>query len=414
MCGYRRKIVQTQTTSSPPLQLDVARLDARLAQISQFSASTAYEKQKSSLQKELENFLASLPERKDMQCASPRDLCLFLAWKDDKGKTQVHITGCTFLGQRGTFSCDCPTRLAFGTVDSVIGKLCALFRDLGRRGEWDPKLLVGNPARDLSLKNYRKVVKAEQLQAHTKPKQATPLFTEHLTALSNHIDNKLRSSDLTFLDRFIHMRDQAFFKTLMFGGDRGGDLGQIKTREIIRFPNNDGLLFNHIWGKTLRDGSSNLFGIRRNSNPDICPVKAIDDYYNFSNRIHINLNDGFLFRPTTPKGGIANKAFSSSAAESRLHLYLKESGLYKGHETLHGFRAGCAITLALTGSELQDIMTHVGWRSTSTAEYYIQLAKIMSASSASSRLSGNSPNDSQVGTAYDNLNALKGFSPAFP
>ena len=43
-----------------------------------------------------------------------------------------------------------------------------------------------------------------------------------------------------------------------------GDMGQVKIPEILRFPNNDGLLFNHVWGKTLRDGDSNIFGIQRN------------------------------------------------------------------------------------------------------------------------------------------------------
>ena len=43
-------------------------------------------------------------------------------------------------------------------------------------------------------------------------------------------------------------------------------------------------------------------------------------------------------------------------------------------ETLHGFRAGCAITLALSGAELSKIMDHVGWSRRQTALYYLQLA----------------------------------------
>ncbi|RUA05683.1 MAG: hypothetical protein DSY43_04120 [Gammaproteobacteria bacterium] len=64
--------------------------------------------------------------------------------------------------------------------------------------------------------------------------------------------------------RFIIARDQAYFKTAFFSGDRPGDLGQIKVPEILRFPNDDGFLFSHVWGKTLRDGDENVFGIRRN------------------------------------------------------------------------------------------------------------------------------------------------------
>ena len=55
-----------------------------------------------------------------------------------KGKTTVHKSACQFFGRKGSFSCLCPTRLAYETVDSLIGKLRALFNESGRRGEWDP------------------------------------------------------------------------------------------------------------------------------------------------------------------------------------------------------------------------------------------------------------------------------------
>ena len=48
-------------------------------------------------------------------------------------------------------------------VDSLIKKLCANFNEFGRKGEWDPRLLLGNPATDLSLNQYLKAVTAKQL-----------------------------------------------------------------------------------------------------------------------------------------------------------------------------------------------------------------------------------------------------------
>ena len=215
-------------------------------QIVSFSASSSYAKQKTSLQKELELFLSSLPFPKDISTATPRELCRFLVWKDRKGKTTVHKSACQFFGQKGSFSCLCPRRLAYGTVDSLIGKLRALFNESGRRGEWDPRLLIGNPATDISLKQYLKAVTAEQLQAQITPTQATPVFVRDLVRLSHFLDKKLLSDKLSSIEMFVLMRDQAFFKTLFFGGDRAGDLGQVKTPEILRFPAGDGLLFNHI------------------------------------------------------------------------------------------------------------------------------------------------------------------------
>ena len=55
-------------------------------------------------------------------------------------------------------------------------------------------------------------------------------------------------------------------------------------------------------------------------------------------------------------------------------------------ETLHGFRSGCAITLALSGIELSEIKDHVGWKRRHTTLYYLQLAKVLNPSGASAKL----------------------------
>jgi len=71
--------------------------------------------------------------------------------------------------------------------------------------------------------------------------------------------------ELSPVQHFIIARDQAYLKCVLFGGDRPADLGRVKVPEILRFPNDDGFLFNHIWGKTLRDGDENvpIFSIKR-------------------------------------------------------------------------------------------------------------------------------------------------------
>ena len=99
-----------------------------------------------------------LPFKKSLSSFCLPFLCRFLLWKDRKGQTTVHKSTCQFFGRKGSFSCLCPTHLTYGTVDSLIGKLRALFNESGRRGEWDPRLLIGNPATDISLKQYLKAV----------------------------------------------------------------------------------------------------------------------------------------------------------------------------------------------------------------------------------------------------------------
>ena len=407
-CGYVRKILKTNSVDI--ITVDLKSIDQRLQQLYNYDQATSYAKQKLSLQKELESFLAALPGQVTLATVTPRDICRFLIFKDMNGKTQVHTNSCQFIGQRGKHPCGCPLRLSYKTVDSYIGKLRSIFHSIGREGEWDKRLGLGNPAADKSLKDYLRLVTAEQLQAGITPKQATPFFVDKLTQLSLYLQRRLEST-VTPLDKFILARDQAYFNTAFFSGDRPGDLGQVKVSEILRFPNADGFLFNHIWGKTLRDGNQNVFGIRRNQQKAICPIAAIEQYVDIARQLGIDLSSGFLFRPTTPDKGIQNSPFSSSAAEARLKVYLKDMGAHDG-ETLHGFRSGCAITLALTGADLSEIMDHVGWNRRHTALYYLQLGKVLNPSGASGKLA--SPQLDEATNPWQDINTLKRFVCAFP
>ena len=209
------------------------------------------------------------------------------------------------------------------------------------------------------VKQYLKEFTAGQLRASIAPKQAVPLFADQLLLLSRHIEKRLLSSLLP-TEMFVTARDQAFFKALLFSGDRGGDLGQVKTSAIACFPDDNGFLYNHIWGKTLRDGACNLFGIRRHPNRALCPIKGIETYVSIARELGISLSPGNSFRATNHQGHIVDKPLLSSTADSCLRKYLCDANI-DGGETLHSFRSGCALTLAFSGSPLADIMSHVGW-----------------------------------------------------
>ena len=86
-------------------------------------SNTNYEKQKESLKHELESFLHKLPAYVTLETITPHDLCPFLIYKDQHGKTQVHQQGCAHMGQKGRHSCGCLLRLSYKSIDSYIGKL---------------------------------------------------------------------------------------------------------------------------------------------------------------------------------------------------------------------------------------------------------------------------------------------------
>lgn len=145
----------------------------------------------------------------------------------------------------------------------------------------------------------------------------------------------------------------------------------------------------------------------------MCPVKAIETYVAVASELRVSVTNGYLFRPTDPQGHIVNKPFTSSSAEARLKLYLKEAQIDEG-ETLHSFRSGSAITLALSGSQLADIMSHVGWNNKETAFYYVKLVEVLCIDSPSHLLSADCSVALALTDNYIEINCLKNFVSAFP
>ena len=127
----------------------------------------------------------------------------------------------------------------------------------------------------------------------------------------------------------------------------------------------------------------------------------------------IDLSKGYLFRPTTPQGDIVHTLLSSSTAQQRLRVSLKETFLDEG-ETLHSFRSGCAITFALSGAQLADVMTQVGWKNGQTAFYYMKLGEVLRQGSSSYLLSCASDGTSNLSSLNTSLDFLKNFICAFP
>lgn len=56
----------------------------------------------------------------------------------------------------------------------------------------------------------------------------------------------MKDSKLSPTSLFILARDQAYFKTHFFSGDRANDLGLVLTEEVVLFPQDDGFrAYNH-------------------------------------------------------------------------------------------------------------------------------------------------------------------------
>jgi len=108
-----------------------------------------YERQKDSLEVQLSSFLSSLVPSKKLSAATAEDIVKFLISKDMAGKRKLHLPSCSRK------ICDCPKRLAAGTVDSYMGKLRSIFNKVGCTG-------MSSPLSHPTVKEYLKFVREEQ------------------------------------------------------------------------------------------------------------------------------------------------------------------------------------------------------------------------------------------------------------
>lgn len=105
-------------------------VEKRLKYLDNLVTSTSYSRRKSAIEKKFEKCLINLNPVKSMLTATPADVRRFLVQKDAKGKTQSHELSCRFLGKSGVYPCQCPHRVASGTVQSILGKLKSIFENL--------------------------------------------------------------------------------------------------------------------------------------------------------------------------------------------------------------------------------------------------------------------------------------------
>ncbi len=341
--------------------------------------------------------------------ASPRNIVDFLIWRDKFGKTILHSNGCESKGNKET--CKCSKGLAAGTINNNIGKLITIFKDNGRGRSWNDDLHLGNPASHFSVKEYHTLILEEQTIARVFPVQATPLFMDKLVDVCNHLKQcMIKSGDKPSI-LYTLARDLAFFSIDFFSGDRGSDLGRVKAIDVLVSPENNGYVFNQVFGKTLRGNGSNVFAIKKVPGCSACPVKNLEIYLSLSSRMSIDLQTGYLFRTTDRHGHITENAFAGSAVANRLKRHMRTLSILDG-ETMHSLRSGCSVTLALLGVPYSEIARHVGWKSVNMALYYTQCERVFSPNGASSVLADSSPTKALLlGKNFRKRNTLDGFLP---
>jgi len=140
-----------------------------------------YQRQKSALEQQFSAFLASVFPPKTISSCTADDVIKFLIHKDKSGRTVFHASDCSRV------LCECPRRLATGTVDSLLGKLRSIFSGLCRLG-------LTNPVAHPCVKEYLKFVREEQSGLAVSPSQAVPLYFVKFQKLVALLQEKITNS----------------------------------------------------------------------------------------------------------------------------------------------------------------------------------------------------------------------------
>jgi hypothetical protein len=186
------------------------------------------------------------------------------------------------------------------------------------------------------------------------PEQATPVFSAKLRVASLAILDALTTA--VGAPRFTLLRTRAMLLVAMVSLQRGKQLGETKSESIMRFPDDRGLLFNYVYGKTLRSGTKHVFGVLRSEDAVMCPVTAMDEYVHGATKLGVQLagRGRYLFPPCRD-GRVCTGPLKSAQLNADLQYWLTGCQIFEG-ETMHGVRSGGSVEKSLSGESLHSVM----------------------------------------------------------
>ena len=241
------------------------------------------------MERQLSGFLASLSPPKCVSCCTSDGVIKFLISRDKTGRTVVHTQSCLRV------SCNCPLRLAAGSLDSLLGKLRAIFNNIGC-------LRDSNPLVHPRVKEYLKFIREEQAARaifFVLPYQVVLLFFAKFTKLIDSLRGLIReNTPLAVVNKYVLCRDTVFFVVDFFIGDRASDLGRLIANQIFRLNDRKGFLLKLTLTKTAQGSATSPFILEPFKDAGVCPVAWIEYYLSVCSLLHIVLDGGYFFRAT--------------------------------------------------------------------------------------------------------------------
>ncbi len=187
----------------------------------------------------------------------------------------------------------------------------------------------------------------------TAPKQAIPITAVELRKLLASLPEGLRGS-----------RDRALLLLAFCGAFRRSEIVSLDMEDIRQ--QREGLRVRLRRSKTDQEGESLEKGISYQSDPDVCPVRALASWIE-----EARLAEGPVFRSVSRHGRIGQRLNARS-----VDLIVKRAAAGAGLDapgfSAHSLRAGLATQAAADGCPERLIAKQGGWQSLSTLRRYIR------------------------------------------
>ena len=305
-----------------------------------------------------------------------RDVLHFLVFKDvnDSGRTVVHKETCPHLGTPSLESCSdqiqCGLRHQAESMRvGIVDKLRKGFEEVGRKGPYSSLDQMGDPTRSNLVREYISFIRQEQGKAGVFSRGARNMERFKMDRLMECMWWTIRG--LKRGVRKLKMKERRAMYAFCFTAiKRLAGAGNVIAPNVIRIPNNMGLVFNCTWDKTLRMGS-HCFGFLCVRTAEAwCAHCIIDEWVLEAQSFGITLGEGLLFPKLDPQGGLKlGLRWVAKDLTETLKRDLERHNLYEG-ETPHSFRHGGTVDSLKKGRSLEQTMYLAYMKNTRTAEMY--------------------------------------------
>ena len=131
--------------------------------------------------------------------------------------------------------------------------------------------------------------------------------------------------------------------------------------------NRDGLIVTLRRSKTDQEGAGRKVGIPYGSNPDTCPVRAVQSWLEQASD-----TDGLAFRSVNRHGKVPPDGLAPLDVARIVKKLTQRAGLDPVKYAGHSLRAGHATSAAIAGASERSIMNQTGHRSVQMVRRYIR------------------------------------------